>query len=73
MKQEYYFSLSLSYDEFLAYYQGYVEFVQVTTTTGLKVNFPAMHLRPYVTRSGIHGKFVLITENNKFNSLIKIA
>ncbi|MGJ8693890.1 MAG: DUF2835 domain-containing protein [Thalassotalea sp.] len=73
MKQEYYFSMALTYAEFLPYYQGKVEFIQVITTKGLSIRFPAMHLRNFITRAGIYGQFLLITENNKFKSLLKIT
>jgi len=59
-------------DEFLPYYQGRVHSIVVTTTAGLTVQFPAMHMRKYLTPSGVHGYFCLETENNKFLSLTKI-
>lgn len=71
MKQ-YYFSLSLSYKEFLLYYQGHIESIQVTSTQGITVRFPAMHLKPFIKPSGIHGFFLLTTENNKFKSIEQI-
>lgn len=68
---KYYFSISITTEEFLPYYQGSVQNVVVTTTQGLKVQFPAMHLRKYLTANGIRGNFCLETENNKFLSLTK--
>lgn len=69
---EYYFSINVSADEFLPYYQGTIRNVVVTTYQGLKVQFPAMHLRKHLTASGIHGNFCLKTERNKFLSLTKL-
>jgi len=71
--QNYYFNLTLTRDEMLRYYQGQVQAIVVTTLTGVRVQFPAMHLRQYMTTSGINGKFCLKTQNNKFFSLIKVS
>jgi len=70
--KEYLFSLNLAYPEFLPYYQGQVSGIVVTSTQGVRVQFPAMHLRKFVTPSGIHGYFRLETKNNKFFSLTKL-
>jgi len=59
--------------EFLPYYQGNVQSIVATSTQGSRVQFPAMHMRKYLTSMGINGYFCLETENNKFKSLNKIA
>lgn len=59
--------------EFLPYYQGRAQSVVVRTTTGQKVEFPAMHLRAYLTSAGVRGHFCLQTSNNKFLSIEKIS
>lgn len=69
---KYYFTLKISSEEFLPYYQGKVHNVQVTTTNGITVQFPAMHLRKHLSSLGIQGYFCLETQNNKFLSLNKI-
>ncbi|TMM43745.1 DUF2835 domain-containing protein [Colwellia ponticola] len=69
---KYYFSIHITTTEFFPYYQGKVQNVVVTTTQGIKVQFPAMHLRKYLTASGIQGTFCLQTQQNKFLSLTKI-
>jgi hypothetical protein len=69
---KYYFSLKLSATEFLPYYQGTFENVQVITNQGIKVEFPAMHLRKFITSSGIDGDFCLETKENKFLCLFKL-
>jgi len=66
---KYYFSLNITTNEFLPYYQGTIQNVVVTTTKGIKVQFPAMHLRKYLTAAGIQGFFCLETQQNKFLSL----
>lgn len=68
------FHLRLTYQECMQYYQGHYTGVQVTTVQGLSLQFPAEHIRAFVTTSGINGKFELTTDqNNKFVSLIKLA
>ncbi len=69
---KYYFSINISANEFIPYYQGIVKNVVVTTYQGIKVQFPAMHLRKHLTTSGIQGNFCLQTEQNKFLSLTKV-
>lgn len=53
------FDLHIPADVYVAYYQGQVRDVQVTTRDGVRVRFPARLLRPYVTREGIRGQFIL--------------
>jgi hypothetical protein len=59
--------------EYLPYYQGRVQGIIVTSNDGVRVEFPAMHLRSHLTASGIRGQFCLQTKDNKFLSLQKIA
>ena len=68
---KYYFSINLSTEEFMPYYQGKIHNVVVTTHQGLKVQFPAMHLRKFLLNGGVKGNFCLETKNNKFLSLTK--
>jgi hypothetical protein len=70
--KKYYFSIKITADEFLPYYQGKIQNVVVTSTEGVKVQFPAMHLRKYLTATGIQGHFCLQTAQNKFLSLSKL-
>ena len=70
---KYYFSISLTAEEFRPYYRGKVANIVVTTTQGQRLKFPAMHARKYVTHTGIHGHFCMETKNNKFVSLTKIS
>ena len=69
---QYFFSIKMPYIDFLPYYQGKIQTFVVTTTSGVKVQFPAMHLRPYLTSVGLHGYFCMNTENNKFLYLVKV-
>jgi uncharacterized protein YqjF (DUF2071 family) len=70
---KYYFFIKMDYLEFLPYYEGKIRAVVVTATTGEKVQFPASHLRKYLSSTGIHGYFCMEVKNNKFLSLKKLA
>ena len=70
---QYYFSINMSYIDFLPYYQGQVDSVVVKAHTGNTVQFPAMHLKKFLTSSGIRGYFCMETKNNKFLSLNKLS
>ena len=62
----------MTIDEFYPYYQGKILAFVVYTDEGVKLQFPAMHLRKFITASGIQGRFCLESENNKFISLTKL-
>ncbi|MDP5253391.1 MULTISPECIES: DUF2835 domain-containing protein [unclassified Vibrio] len=69
----YFFSVRLTYQEFLHYYQGNVSHVQVRLTTGQQLQLPAARLRPFLSHSGINGQFRLTTdERNKFIRLERL-
>ena len=70
---KYFFYVKMTSAEFYPYYQGKIQVMVVTTTTGLRVQFPAMHLRKYLLSSGISGYFCMETANKKFLSLTKIG
>jgi len=63
----------MSSADFLPYYQGKIQAMVVTCSQGLRVQFPAMHMRKYLTSAGIKGIFCLETQNNKFKSLTKMS
>lgn len=57
----------------MAYYQGHYSAIQVIATNGQSIQFPAEHIRAYVTSNGVKGWFQLETTlQNKFVSLKKL-
>lgn len=58
-EEEYLVPLDISAGDYLRLYQGTARSVLARDTRGLKVSFPAQALRPFVTRDGIHGVFVI--------------
>jgi len=54
------FSLDISADKYLAYYQGAAKSVKVMTEEGLSLKFPASELQKFVTHDGIKGRFEIV-------------
>lgn len=57
--REYRFHLAISAEQYLAYYEGVARAVVVTLANGQRLQFPAERLRPFVSREGVHGEFVM--------------
>ncbi len=62
---EYRFRLSLTAERYLSYYRGSARAVLVQAEDGTRVQFPARHLQPFVTRDGIFGRFLLRTDDQQ--------
>ncbi len=70
----YFFRLNISYSECAQVYQADIPSVILHSESGKRVQLASRHLRRFLTTSGIHGRFRLITdENNKFVSFEKIS
>ncbi|MFD2166572.1 DUF2835 domain-containing protein [Thalassotalea euphylliae] len=69
---KYYFTLTMTPEEFLPYYRGQYSSIVTTASNGQRVQFPAMHMRKFMTAGGVKGTFCLETANNKFISLTKL-
>lgn len=71
---EFRFRLSISAEKYLAYYEGAAHAVVVTLANGQNLQFPAESLRPFVTREGVRGEFVLrVDANNKLQTLDRVG
>ena len=74
MTSEVRFYIDVSAERFLTYYQGAADNVTVTAHDGRRVRFPARVLRPYVTRGGIRGEFVLrFDSDHKFLAIERVG
>ena len=75
MPQKHYnFRLNISADQYLRYYQGAASSVQVLSECGNRLRFPASRLRPFLTRSGISGRFrISVDEQQRFIGLEKLC
>jgi len=69
----YVFDLHLSKAQLLEYYSGSVNWVQAQSLCGRSLRFRLSHLKPFVTSSGISGRFVLIANaRGEFQSLSRL-
>lgn len=65
--------LQILAEEYQRLYQGSVRDVVARSCDGRRIRFPALILRPYVTHTGIQGRFrILFDDNNRFNTIEKI-
>lgn len=61
-------------ERLMAVYQGQANRIQVKSRTGQVVNLPAHHLRPFITREGVQGSFVMdYNAEGKLLSLNRLA
>jgi hypothetical protein len=56
---ELYFSLRVTYEDFLPYYQGVAAKVLVKDTKGRDLLINGRHFRPFVNSRGVNGNFKL--------------
>ena len=67
------FTLAISAEDYLRFYQGAARNVSAVADDGSRVKFPAEHLRPFVMHEGVSGRFELeFDETYKFIALRKI-
>lgn len=67
------FTLAISAEDYLAYYQGKARSISVIANDGRRIEFPAEHLRTFVMHDGVRGKFELVfDEGNRFVELRRV-
>ena len=64
MHESYEFHLRIPPGQYLDYYRGTVRHVIVRCLNGQTVQFPASLLQQFVTKEGIHGDFVLTSDEH---------
>lgn len=73
MQRIYRFRLELTSEQCLGYYQGIIQYVLVQAESGERVQLRAEHFRPFISHSGLSGRFELTTTQlGKFVALKKI-
>lgn len=71
---EYRFRLNITYERYLAYYEGAVTAVLVTLDDGRRLQFPASSLREFLTHAGINGEFLVRTDDkNKLSEIRRLG
>ncbi|WP_321531849.1 DUF2835 domain-containing protein [uncultured Desulfuromonas sp.] len=53
------FSLNISVDNYLRYYQGSATWIRIQADNGQMLKLPASNFRKFLTHSGIHGRFMI--------------
>lgn len=66
----YTFSMNISAEKCLRYYQGSAKYIIVKADNGKTVRLPADAIHKFVTASGMQGRFRL--EINHHNALVKL-
>lgn len=68
------FSMILSAEKYLRYYQGSADAVIVKADDGRTLRFPINAIQKFVTRDGIHGRFeIIFDDNNKLTAINRLA
>ncbi|MGL4826092.1 MAG: DUF2835 family protein [Vibrionaceae bacterium] len=73
--REFHFRLDIYYTTFLRHYSGQAATIMVEAEeNGQRIQFPAFHLRPFVTHIGIRGRFkITLGRNNSIVSLKQVG
>ena len=67
------FSISISSEQYQAYYQGAAKFVRVQAEDGRSLKFPAEKLQRFILHDGINGRFeIVFDDDHKLVSLERI-
>ena len=67
-------NLKISADKLLSYYSGKARNVIAKCDDGTTIQFPVEVLRPFISRDGICGRFVIrYDKDNKFAGIEKIS
>jgi hypothetical protein len=67
------FHLNLSYEQYLAFYQGVAKTIMAKADDGRNISFPASNIQRYLTKTGIQGHFEMeLTVQNKFVAIRRL-
>lgn len=67
------FKLSLSSEQFLQVYQGIAKSVTARTDDGQLIQFPAQHIKSFLTHDGIYGYFEMtFSAEHKFMGIKRL-
>ena len=71
--RRFHFTIDLSAAEYLKYYSGRASRVNTTTHEGYVIEFPANNLKPWVSRSGVKGTFMIeYDDNNRLQQIQRL-
>jgi len=67
------FKLALSAEKYLSVYKGHAKTISVLSIDGVRIEFPAENVKPFLTRDGIYGVFEMqINAQHKFLGIRKL-
>lgn len=68
------FRLNVDREEAMRYYRGEASAIVARTDSSKTLQFPALHIRRFITQKGIHGRFrIHFDANNKLLNLERIS
>ncbi|MBN47796.1 MULTISPECIES: DUF2835 domain-containing protein [unclassified Methylophaga] len=68
------FRLHVDKEEAMRYYRGEASAVVAIADSGQSLQFPALHVRRFITQHGIHGRFrIRFDDNHKLLNLERIS
>ena len=66
--------IQISAEDYLAHYQGFAREVVARAEDGRIIRFPSNILQPFITRSGINGRFVIsFDKDNRYIGIRAIS
>jgi len=66
--------MRLNSDEYESYYRGRVQNIRIMTHQGVRIQFPASAVRPFLQSEGVNGDFVIIMDaDNKLIDLQRVV
>lgn len=72
-QRKYIFSMCLTAEQVLWYYQGHIKSVVVQADSGERVQLELRHFKPFIRHEGVKARFELVTSlSGNFISLKKI-
>ncbi len=72
-QRKYIFSMYLTAEQVLWYYQGHIKSVVVQADSGERVQLELRHFKPFIRHEGVKARFELVTSlSGNFISLKKI-
>jgi Protein of unknown function (DUF2835). len=67
----YTFRIDISSDDVLKFYRGTLEAISVVSEQGARLQFPFYHLRPFISKIGIKGRFRMVIDTDNRISVIE--
>jgi len=71
--QRFIFKLALSAEKYLSVYKGHAKTISTVSTSGLRIEFSAEKVKPFLTRNGVYGVFEMrVNAKHEFLAIRKL-